>query len=144
MTIADLLRDGRLELVPPDPDVARAILTEARRHLDSAAKVAVSDPNGAYALLYDGARKAVTAHMLANGYRVRPRSGAHLAAVGYAEEALAGGPTGVHVGHLDRMRRNRNRSEYDLRIFGEAEVAGDLEHARQVVTAVEAALEAVV
>jgi len=142
MTIAELLREGRLELVPPDGEVARAILAEARRHLDSAAKVAGTDPNGAYALLYDGARKAVTAHMLANGYRVRPRSGAHPAVVGYAEEALAAGPAGPHLGHLDRMRRNRNRSEYDVRIFGEAEVAGDLEHARHVVAAVEAALEA--
>jgi len=143
VTVAELVREGRLELVPPDPDVARAILGEARRRLHSATTVAASDPNGAYALLYDGARKAVTAHMLANGYRVPPRTGAHQAVVGYAEEVLAGGAPGEHVAHLDRMRRNRNRSEYDIRVFGEAEVAGDLEHARHVVAGVEAALEAI-
>ncbi len=137
MTIAELVHDGRIELVPPDPEAARTILLEARRHLESAETVAASDPNGAYALLYDAARKAVTAHMLAKGCRVAARSGAHQSVVLYAEEALGGGD----VPQLDRMRRNRNRSEYDVKVFGAAEVAADLGYARGVVAAVEAAME---
>jgi YD repeat-containing protein len=76
VTVTDLLREGRLEPVPPDVTTARASIEEAQRHLTSAALIAVDDPNGAYALLYDGARKAIAAHMLASGPRatVRPRA----------------------------------------------------------------------
>ena len=137
MTIAELVHDGRIELVPADAEVARTILLEAKRHLESAQVVAISDPNGAYALLYDAARKAVTAHMLAKGYRASARSGAHQSVVMYAEEALGGGD----VSQLDRMRRNRNRSEYDVKVFGAAEVAADLGYARGIVAAVDAAME---
>ena len=137
MTIAELVQDGRIELVPADPDASRTILLEAKRHLESARAVAISDPNGAYVLLYDAARKAGTAHMLANGYRVTPRAGAHQAVVAYAEETLGG----ADVAHLDRMRRNRNRSEYDVKVFGAAEVDADLGYARVVVAAVEKVME---
>ena len=137
MTIAELVHDGRIELVPADLDVARTILLEALRHLQSAQVVAASDPNGAYALFYDAARKAVSAHMLSEGYRVAARPGAHQAVVLYAEEAVGG----ADVSQLDRMRRNRNRSEYDVKVFGAAEVAADLGFARGIVAAVEAGME---
>lgn len=132
-SVAELVRDGRLESVPPDIDAARAMLADAARHLASAETVAEADPGGAYQLLYDSARKAVCAHMLAGGYRVRNRQGAHQAVVLYAEEALEGCDDVVH---LDRMRRSRNRSEYDLKAFGTAEVAADLAHAHGIVASV--------
>ena len=108
----------------------------------SAAAIAAPDPNGAYALLYDAARKAVTAHMIARGYRVAGgRLGGHEAVVRYAEASLSTAPYSEHVSHLDRMRRMRNRSEYGLAMFGARQVQTDLEHAREIVAAVRATAE---
>jgi hypothetical protein len=67
------------------------------------------DPNGAYALLYDAARKAVDAHMLANGFRVqKSRLGTHEAIGQYAVATLRKDPDKRHIDSFDRMRRNRN------------------------------------
>lgn len=134
-TLAALVDQGRIEEVPPDAEEARAILEEAERHLSSADQIAGTDPNGAYALLYDAARKAVSAHMLAGGYRATNAPGAHRAVVLYAESELSD-EAPEHVDHLDRMRRTRNRSEYGVRVFGGAEIRNDLEHASGVVSAV--------
>lgn len=133
--LAALVEQGRIEEVPADVGTARAILEEAERHLSSADRIAATDPNGAYALLYDAARKAVSAHMLASGYRATNAPGAHRTVVLYAESELAD-EAPEHVDHLDRMRRTRNRSEYGVRVFGEAEIRNDLEHASGVVSAV--------
>src|SRR6187200_220479 len=87
-SVGELVAEGRLENVPIDLEAAANMLAEALRHLDSAAAVAATDPNGAYQLLYDAARKGVAGHMLAHGLRARNRQGAHQAVVLYAEEAL--------------------------------------------------------
>jgi hypothetical protein len=113
------------------------MVDEAKLHLESASRIAGSDPNGAYHLLYDAARKAVWAHMLANGYRPTSAPGAHAAATMYAVEALADEPSIVH---FDRMRRSRNRSEYGTAHFSKRVVDTDLAHARAIVAAAGAAL----
>ena len=113
------------------------MVQEAKQHLASAAAIAGDDANGAYYLLYDAARKAVSAHMLTNGYRVRNAAGAHAAVAEYAARTLSEEPSAAQ---LDRMRRNRNRSEYGHAHFNDRVVAADLEHARRIVAAVEAAL----
>ena len=77
MSIEDLVRARRLERVPADIDAAVRRLSSARRHLGSAALIARDDPDAAYALLYDAARKAVTAHMQGAGLRARNAPGAH-------------------------------------------------------------------
>jgi hypothetical protein len=115
---------------------------EAKRHLASADLVAGSDPTAAYSLLYDAARKAVTAHMLANGYRAANRPGAHRAAALYAEATLAGGQAASHIRAFDRMRQVRNRSEYDHQPVTTRVLSSDLAHAKAIVAAVEAALTA--
>jgi hypothetical protein len=98
----ELVADGRIELVPADVPAATALLEEAARHLSSAAAIASTDPNGAYSLLYEGGRKAVTAHMLARGYRVAGgRLGGHEAVVLYAEASLSESPYSEHVAQLD-------------------------------------------
>lgn len=70
ISVASLVRTGRIEKVEPDVDAAASRLAAARRHLASAESIATIDPDGAYSLLYDAARKALDAHMLVNGYRV--------------------------------------------------------------------------
>jgi len=67
-------------------------LDEATAHLTSSAALAATDPALAYVALYDAARKAITAHMQANGYRPTNRTGAHQAVGLYAETALAPAP----------------------------------------------------
>ncbi len=113
------------------------MVSEAKRHLESASRIAESDPNGAYHLLYGAARKAVWAHMLANGYRPTSAPGAHAAAAAYAIESLGKEPSIVH---FDRMRRSRNRSEYATAHFSKRVIATDLAHARAIVAAAQAAL----
>jgi hypothetical protein len=140
VTIADLLHDGRVEQVTPDIAAAWERAAEARIHLASSATLAGSDPALAYIALYDAARKAITAHMQANGYRATNRLGAHQAVGLYAEATLGAGAALPHVRAFDRMRRVRNRSEYDQQSITERLLSTDLSHAEGVVAAVEAAL----
>jgi hypothetical protein len=131
VTLARLLEKGLVERVERDREAADAMLEEARRHLASATTIAAEDPNGAYQLLYDAARKAIAAHMAANGYRVpRGRPGAHDTTGRYAMGEISAAKA---VAQFDRMRRNRNRSEYEFKIFGDAEVRADLRHAEEIV-----------
>jgi hypothetical protein len=130
-----LLDKGLLEEVERDLAVARELLEEARRHLRSAERIAADDPNGAYQLLYDGARKALLAHMSAHGYRVvKGKLGGHETTGRYGRSVL--GDAEDATANFDRMRRNRNRSEYELRFFEDEEIQDDLAHARTIVDAV--------
>jgi hypothetical protein len=90
--------------------------------------------------LYDAARKAITAHMQADGYRATNRLGAHQAAGLYAEATLGAGTAVSDVRAFDRMRRVRNRSEYDQQPITERLLSTDRQHAQQIVATVEAAL----
>ncbi len=85
---------------------------------------------------YDATRIAVTAHMLANGFRVRPIAGAH-EAVGVYAEALIGTPSAAE---FQRMRRRRNKAEYDDITIGRADLAADLAHAEAIIDAVRKAV----
>ncbi len=129
MTIEELVGARRLERVPADLDSAGRRLSSARRHLRSAALLAREDPDAAYALLYDAARKAVAAHMQAAGLRARNAPGAHEATARYAAAAL----TGPSSGELDRLRRFRNRIEYGTTSFDTLQVEHDLGHAQAIV-----------
>lgn len=136
-----LLEKGLVERVEPDVGVAQELLAEAQRHLLSAERIAQDDPNGAYQLLYDAARKALIAHMAAAGVRVvKGKLGGHETTGKYGKAALSSSAADS-LANFDRMRRNRNRSEYELRFFDDDEIAGDLEHARAIVAAVSADLQ---
>ena len=138
--IDQLLEKRLLERVEPDDAAARELLAEAERHLSSAERIASDDPNGAYQLLYDAARKALIAHMAAAGLRVRKgKLGGHETTGKYGKAALSSSAT-ESLANFDRMRRNRNRSEYELRFFDDDEVANDLKHAQAIVAAVRAEL----
>jgi hypothetical protein len=75
----------------------------------------------AYVLAYDAARKSVAGALLMSGHRVLSRPGSHQALAQYAD-ALAMHVDEPALNRLDRLRRNRNRSEYGPRTFGKAEV----------------------
>lgn len=133
-SVADLLTAGRLEHVPADPATARTRLERAEQHLTTAASLVDVDNEVAYASLYDAVRKAVTAHMLANGLRALGRPRAHEAVGDYAIARIPD-PSGA-VDEFHRLRKRRNRSEYDDMVFGRLDVEHDLEVASRIVAAV--------
>ena len=139
MGIERLLNKGLLEQVEADRETALAMLDDSERHLNSAESIAESDPSGAFQLAYDAARKAAVAHMTSRGFRVpKGRPGGHETTTKYARSELPGADDAL--ASFDRMRRDRNRSEYGVRAFGEQEVADALANARAITQAVRGAL----
>ena len=117
----DLLAEGLIEAVESDLSTASQWIEDARRHVEAARAIVSIDPSGAYVLAYDAARKSVAAVLAITGHRVLSRPGSHQAIARFAESLSeeTGQPA---FDYLDRMRRNRNRSEYSSRTFGAAEV----------------------
>jgi hypothetical protein len=140
ITIAQLVAQGRLEGIAADLTAAWNRIDEAKTHLESSATLASTDTSLAYVALYDAARKALTAHMQANGYRATNRTGAHQAVGLYAEATIATGNAKPHIDAFDRMRQIRNRSEYGSQIIGQQMLSTDLHHAREIIAAVETSL----
>jgi hypothetical protein len=138
LTVAHLVQAGRLERVPADHATAAARLVRAEQHLVTASALLGQDNEVAYGSLYDAARKAVTAHMLANGLRAPAKPGAHESVGVYAAERVPD-PTGS-VREFQRLRRRRNKSEYDDITFGRREVEADLLLASDIVSAVRSSL----
>jgi hypothetical protein len=138
LTVADLLNAGRLEHVPADRTAALTRLQVAETHLVTAAALVGVDNDVAYTALYDAARKAIVAHMLANGLRAPARMGAHEAVGIYAKESIPD-PAGSMT-QFQQMRRRRNKSEYDNLLLGRQDVETDLRHATNIVAAVRADL----
>lgn len=133
--VAGLLRTGRLQRVPADAATAAARLDIAVQHLETARRLLDEDLDLeiAYVALYDAARKAVTAAMLAAGLRAAHRGGAHEAVAIWCAEVL--GPDCPAARRFDALRRRRHRSEYEDLLLGRGDVDVDLADARAVVAA---------
>ena len=132
-TIDELVGDGSVEAVPADRTTARRILDAARRHVAAAGQIKSLDRSGSYVLCYDAARKAISALLLAGGYRVMSVPGAHVA---IAKAAVSLGSTESErrrLRQLDQMRRHRNRSEYGVRSFSAQETEGAFDLATWIV-----------
>lgn len=135
MTIFDdLLNRGLIESVERDDATATKWLEDANRHLDAAQKITDLDPSGAYVLAYDAARKSVAAALLITAHRVRSRPGAHQALAQYSHH-LASQTGEPALERFDRLRRNRNRSEYGSRSFSKAEVKEAIGTAQAILAA---------
>lgn len=132
-TLDDLLAKGLIEAVDADTAMSRQWLEDARRHLQAAEAIANIDPSGAYVLAYDAARKSVAAALLTTGHRVRSRPGSHQAIAQFAKK-LAKQTDEPMLGRLDRLRRDRSRSEYGSKSFGQAEVREAIETAKAIRT----------
>jgi hypothetical protein len=105
-----MLAGSELQRVPASRDHADRLISQARTHLTSAAEICGSDPPGGYALVYDAARKALTAVLENQGLRPTTRGG-HLAAY-QAIRAQLEPPMGKTLRPFDRMRRQRHDAEY--------------------------------
>ncbi len=134
--IRQLVADGTLRSVKADEETARVELETARQHVASAALLADSDPNAAFQLGYDAARKAIAAHMRAHGYRPGSGQGAHAKTGRYAAAMLGGSSLEPHIDAFDDLRTLRNQSEYDALLLDESDVLDALDHVRAIVDAV--------
>jgi len=107
--VIDRLLDQRqLQRVPADSPTVEALIASSRRHIATASGSTTTDPEAAYSLAYDAARKAATALLTHQGLRPTS-SGGHIAVI----EALdAQFPAVPGLKSLDRLRRRRNQSEY--------------------------------
>ena len=107
--VIERLLDARhLERVPADADTVTVLIASARRHVTSASTTAADDPEGAFALAYDAARKTATALLAHQG--LRPTSaGGHIVII----EAINAQFPGIGgLKSIDRLRRRRNQAEY--------------------------------
>jgi hypothetical protein len=111
-TIKDLLAAGNLQQVAPSLDAAAASLDAARRHIDSALLLAEHDPDGAYALLYDAARKSLAAVLQAQGLRAISRGGHYAIQQAIAAQFTKPPPRDAFR-PFGRLRRTGNQIEYD-------------------------------
>jgi hypothetical protein len=78
--VAGLVEQRHLQQVAADSQTAAALLASAGRHVDSARRTVDTDPEAAYALAYDAARKSATALLAHQGLRPTT-SGGHIAIV---------------------------------------------------------------
>lgn len=74
-TVDALIASGGLERVPASQQAAEAELVRARTHVGSARQLAATDPEGAYTLAYDAARRALAAVLQNQGLRATSRGG---------------------------------------------------------------------
>jgi len=132
--LEQLVTDKVIRRCEPDLEAARRELQMARAHIESAATVAVDDPNAAFQLAYDGARKAVAAHMRARGCRVGSGMGAHAKTGRYALAVFRDQAVRPHVERFDDLRVVRNESEYDALLLDEADARDALVDADAIVT----------
>jgi uncharacterized protein (UPF0332 family) len=134
--VAGLVAAKRLEQVPADRPSAELRLGRAEDKLKAAHKIAAIDVEIAYVTAYNAMRIAVTAHMLALGYRVRAIAAAHEAVDIYAESMIIS----PSASEYQRMRRRRNKAEYDDITIGIADLTVDVAHAAAMIRAVRIAL----
>ncbi len=108
--IDGLIARGRLTPVTPNRELADILLAQARAHLASGAAITTSDPVGAFTLVYDAARKALTAILANQG--LRPGGdGAH-AVLLEAVMAQLDPPLGAIFRPFSWMRPLRNHTQY--------------------------------
>ena len=133
-TIDELLARGELQNVSPDLDVAHQLLETARKHLGSASVIQTNDPEGAYAALYDAARKSCAALLQAQGLRPTSRGG-HIAVREAVLAQFSALPGGQVLRSFDRLRRRRNEMEYPSgeSTIDEPEISEALSRAEQMV-----------
>jgi hypothetical protein len=142
--IDGMLAAGQLERVTASREHADRLLAQARAHvaLATTGQSADLDPVGAYQLLYDAARKALSAVLENQGLRATSRGG-HIAVLDAVRTQLDP-PLGAALRPFDRMRRTRNESEYprdDRPPVTAADVRRDQVHAEAFVELAERVLD---
>lgn len=114
LVVDELIAARRLEAVPDDLPSAHSRLERAIEKLDAAKAIVEIDVEIAYVSAYDATRIAITAHMLAAGFRARStRSGIsgtlriRTAACGRTCRACRPAPATRRSSHRRRVRCSR-------------------------------------
>lgn len=110
-TITKMLVNTRLEQVPASRAHADLLIAQSRQHLLSARVIAETDPEGAYAMVYDAARKSLGAVLENQGLRTTSLPGHHQATY-EAVVAQLEPPMGRQLRPFGRMRQRRSSAEY--------------------------------
>src|SRR5712691_1343791 len=131
-----LLQGGRIQEVDPDSETAREEIATARRHIAAALKIVEEDSTLAFTGLYDAMRKAISAHMRTNGYRVTKGAGGHIKTGKYARAALDHLSVEDELDEFDTLRDLRNQSEYEVLFVSTEEVNEAAIHVRTIVEAI--------
>lgn len=103
-----LLESNELDSIIVDPESVTNLLESARRHLDTAETVKVSDPELAIAAAYTATRKAATALLWHQGLRPKIKGG-HTVIIEVMNAQFPGVPGLKSIG---RLRRQRNEADY--------------------------------
>ena len=111
--IEALVASGRLAPVPVDLARASAFLQQAEHSLADIDSVRVAQ--NIHSLAYDAGHAIGEALLAAYGYRTTNRVGHHDALVRFLGEVLTDAPGTKAVKHFERMRRARNKLQYEAR-----------------------------
>ncbi len=101
-----------IEKIQPNAAAAAMALRDAQENLTAARKVIADSPTYAVAGCHDAARKAITAHMTANGLRPKSGEGSHSVVIQYAEHAMPDHLAPEQIKGLRRLKQQRNDAEY--------------------------------
>ena len=128
----------RLERVAPSRAHALTLLASARTHLEVVPRFVDIDPGAAFVVLYDAARKELTALLALEG--LRPTAiGGHLVVIETVAQRSLPELSG-QLPTIDRMRRQRNRIEYPFEDSAPVQV-GEVRDVLPVGASVVAAIE---
>jgi hypothetical protein len=131
--VAELVAEGRLERIARDQSAVQRTLAQASMNLQGAEReLQAGNAGGAYALLWDGLRQSIAAHMTSQGLRATSRPGHHAALIIYATARLATRLNSADLAALDRIRRTRNRGEYEAEVIPITQVGADIAIGRRI------------
>lgn len=119
VAITVLVAKGRLDAVPADTARASAFLKRAENSLTDIENVRIAQ--NIHSLAYGAGHAVGEALLAAYGYRTTNRAGHHEALVKFLAEVLTDADGVKAVKHFERMRRARNRLEYEARLPSRAD-----------------------
>ena len=108
--LQNLIDEGEIEQVEPSPEHAALLMRQAETHLASVRALLPADPPGAFAVLYDAARKSLGAVLAQQGLRATRKNGHR--ATQEAIEAQLGPNASKVVRPFRSLRVRRHDAEY--------------------------------
>lgn len=124
MTLANYLKDNKIEKIGSSPESARAKLVKAIKVFRNIRKmVGIVDNEIIYPSAHDASRLACEAILFLAGYRVKRNvEASHYIIIDCAQE-LAGESLNLEFIRLQKMRKRRNQLEYgDLDSISQSEL----------------------
>ena len=129
MNIPEMLAEGCLSKIKPDPEAIRVMMTSAENGLQEAGRILSEDPAKCFACTYDAVFDSCRAYMLSQGYRTTAEND-YRAVLRFCKLTLRD----FHKGILDGFAAaeiKRNKATYSgLNSVNDTEAGGLLKAAR--------------